>query len=254
MNQWNKPPIGSQIDFSHPLSRGLVGCWLMNEGSGNRICDLSGNGNHGVINGPLWHPRARGHALAFDGIDDYVSLPAACILAGNEITINISIKADIVKADTFLIFADAVGEVIKIYFFHSDGRTYWYCGGGGQIEFIRKTNPVELLGQFHNWTFWKNANTGLMKMFIDGKEWMSGSAKVMPITAPTAAAKLGNSSSGSAFQGDISHAIIYNRALSAAEILDLYINPYGFIRDPHKYWLMPQGGMIPPHLLFRRAA
>ena len=28
------PPLGSQINWGHPLSKGLVGCWLMNEGRG----------------------------------------------------------------------------------------------------------------------------------------------------------------------------------------------------------------------------
>jgi len=43
-----KPVLGSQIQLGHPLARGLVGCWLMNEGSGDKVCDLSGNGNTGI--------------------------------------------------------------------------------------------------------------------------------------------------------------------------------------------------------------
>jgi len=65
---------------------------------------------------------------------------------------------------------------------------------------------------------------------------------------------LGNSGDNQRFSGLISSVSIYNRALSAAEIQDLYVNPYAFIHDPHKYWLMPQGVTIPPHILHRRAA
>lgn len=36
-----KPPLGATLDPEHPLSRGLVGCWLFNEGVGNRISDLT---------------------------------------------------------------------------------------------------------------------------------------------------------------------------------------------------------------------
>lgn len=37
-----KPPCGVQIDISHPLPRGLVGCWLFNEGGGPAINTISG--------------------------------------------------------------------------------------------------------------------------------------------------------------------------------------------------------------------
>ncbi len=49
-----KPPLGIPVNWSHPLSRGLVGCWLMNEGSGNLTYDLSGR-DHAIITGsPEW--------------------------------------------------------------------------------------------------------------------------------------------------------------------------------------------------------
>ena len=48
-----KPPVGSQINWGHPLAQGLVGCWLMNEGGGKRLQDLYSNSlstmNTGVI-------------------------------------------------------------------------------------------------------------------------------------------------------------------------------------------------------------
>ena len=50
-----KPPLGARLIPGHPLANGLVGCWLMNEGSGNKVYDLSGNGNSGTLtNGPEW--------------------------------------------------------------------------------------------------------------------------------------------------------------------------------------------------------
>jgi hypothetical protein len=40
------PPLG--------IEEGLVGYWNFNEGSGNIVYDISGNGNHGVINGATY--------------------------------------------------------------------------------------------------------------------------------------------------------------------------------------------------------
>lgn len=34
-----KPPLGSQINWAHPLTRGLVGCWLLNERGRGRFID-----------------------------------------------------------------------------------------------------------------------------------------------------------------------------------------------------------------------
>ena len=42
----SSPPSGNEA--------GLVGYWNFNEGSGNTVTDLSGNGNNGTINGATW--------------------------------------------------------------------------------------------------------------------------------------------------------------------------------------------------------
>ena len=56
---WNKALAQSEIQqyMSSPPTgneAGLVGYWNFNEGSGNTITDLSGNGNNGTINGASW--------------------------------------------------------------------------------------------------------------------------------------------------------------------------------------------------------
>ena len=54
---YHKPFRGIQINWAHPLARGLVGVWLMNEGTGNKIYDLSGNQHIGTFeNTPTWEP------------------------------------------------------------------------------------------------------------------------------------------------------------------------------------------------------
>ncbi|MEM1631884.1 MAG: LamG domain-containing protein [Thermofilum sp.] len=58
------------------LRRGLVLYLWMNEGAGDRVYDLSGNGNHGTIYGATWTRLASGKsALHFDGVDDRVEVP-----------------------------------------------------------------------------------------------------------------------------------------------------------------------------------
>ena len=73
-----KPIRGIRINKSHPLARGLVGYWLLNEGTGSKIFDLSGNGNTGTLQGDThFVPGKFGSALDFDGTGDYVDIPVS---------------------------------------------------------------------------------------------------------------------------------------------------------------------------------
>ena len=63
---------------------GPVAHWDMDEGSGAKINDKSGNGNDGtLVNGPTWTQGKYGSALSFDGVDDYVD-------AGNQQNLQIT--------------------------------------------------------------------------------------------------------------------------------------------------------------------
>jgi len=63
---------------------GPVAHWDMDEGSGAKINDKSGNGNDGtLVNGPTWTQGKYGSALSFDGVNDYVD-------AGNQQNLQIT--------------------------------------------------------------------------------------------------------------------------------------------------------------------
>jgi hypothetical protein len=77
--------LPSPIDWTHPLSRGLLAYWAGLPGSvgGSRLIDWvdpGPNGNHGTLTNmdPAtgWPTTAKGWALQFDGSDDYVELNA----------------------------------------------------------------------------------------------------------------------------------------------------------------------------------
>jgi hypothetical protein len=70
-----KPLPGCKINHSHPLARGLVGCWLFNERGGNIIRDISGRGFNGMITGSTWDS-GLGGSLIFnnDAANYYVDL------------------------------------------------------------------------------------------------------------------------------------------------------------------------------------
>jgi len=65
----------TEVDFVHVAgdpTAGLVAYWPFNEGHGTTAVDASGNGHHGtLVNGPQW---TTDPALDFDGADDHVDV------------------------------------------------------------------------------------------------------------------------------------------------------------------------------------
>jgi hypothetical protein len=53
---WSTPPLGSQVDWSHPLASGLVGCWLLNERGGSQVFDLVNRTALAVLGGAVLGP------------------------------------------------------------------------------------------------------------------------------------------------------------------------------------------------------
>ena len=71
------------------LTRGLVGYWAFDEGSGTIAYDSSGFANNGTTtNGPSWTNGKVGGGMEFDGTNDYVDVRDSDSLdITNEITI-----------------------------------------------------------------------------------------------------------------------------------------------------------------------
>ncbi|MFA5859603.1 MAG: carboxypeptidase regulatory-like domain-containing protein [Elusimicrobiota bacterium] len=95
----------------------LVGYWKFEEGNGDIAFDYSGYRNHGIIYGnPKWVTTVRraNTALYFDGIDDYIEIPASQSLmypGTGGWTIDCRIKCDTDKypADTCILSQLSIG-------------------------------------------------------------------------------------------------------------------------------------------------
>lgn len=58
------------------IDKNLVAYWNFDEGEGNTLHDLSENRNNGTIYGAKWVNGRYGKGLKFDGVNDYVEIPA----------------------------------------------------------------------------------------------------------------------------------------------------------------------------------
>jgi len=210
---------------------GVVGNWHFDEGSGSTAYDSSGNDNDGTLtNGPQWVDGKYGKALSFDGSDDYVD-------CGTDESLNITDAITIEAWANVNDFTDSGYLVARNQ--GSPGTAMQY---GIWISYTQEIHPVieqtgwsssvhVPIGSWTHITFtFDSAN---WKLYLDGN--LEGShAEAKTITSRDWKLLIGmRNSDGNqeySFNGLIDEVRIYNRALTAAEISDLY-NTYGYTTE-----------------------
>ncbi len=83
-----EPPVTARLNPTHPLVRHLVGCWLLNEGAGRVVHDISGYNRNGTFSGePLWLAGQFGREIQFDGNDDWTTMGDCLNLGLDDVTV-----------------------------------------------------------------------------------------------------------------------------------------------------------------------
>ena len=229
-----KPLLGTQINWAHPLSKSLVGFWIFNEGSGNKVFDLSGNGNHGTFGGatmPTWEPDKIGPALAFDGVDDYILNPHSSSLnLTNAITIIIWVK--LIETITHNYLVNKGSNMFTLNFPINTQTPRIYLLGTNPVVNLSSNTDVTL----NEWacistTYDKDAGPNNAKIYLNSI--LTGqSSHTGVISTDAQNLSIGAYITGHhPLNGAIYTIAIYNRALNASEIRQLYTSPY--------YWLLP---------------
>lgn len=199
-------------------------------GSGTAWNDLSGSNNNGTLtNGPTFNSSNLGY-IEFNGEDDYCSFPGDSIPTGNEISIclwyNGNATAYNLATSAFASINTNDGREVNVHLPWSNNIIYWDCGQNGAGGFVadRITKSVtsnEFVG-WNYWVFWKNANTGVMRIYRNGEIWHSGTGKTISI-GTSVSFWLGAYPTGQYYDiCGISNVMIYNRALSSDEITQNY--------------------------------
>jgi hypothetical protein len=245
-------PLGLQINWAHPYSKGLIGCWLFNEGSGDKVYDLTHNGQDGTFGAgaasPLWTTGEFGNATYFDG-GDYITL-AHNILPTNAVSIVAWVKGKTISdLPTILAWKNTSAVTKGIWWavdFQGGGGTpdvYFYVQGVGN-------NTANLVGagSLNDGKWHQHAVT------YDGsliEYWLDGTVRDSDVDSGTISyangttSFIGVASAGNyEMVGDISLVCLYDRGLDASEIADLYINPFCFMQ-PSWNWVL-YGGIAAP--------
>jgi hypothetical protein len=192
--------------------------------------DASGNGNHGSVFGCTPVAGITGRALSFDGVNDdfrNTAMPAF----GDEISIScwLNRRALINAASgahmvfTFASF-NAYGS--RLYFNNNSTTAVINFFRAGASESVTLTNLLDIsLNAMITLTY--KISTKSYTVYKNGIVFQSGTLTNTPV-APTTLLYFGSNAGVDAFYaGTIDEPRIYNRALSAQEIWELYQNPGG---------------------------
>jgi hypothetical protein len=228
---WRKPPVGlAQINWSHPLARGLVGCWLHNECAGNSVLNLVTNIKSSFTGIYVsWHV----NGLNFNGGTDYWS----CLVTGSQFpfdgsgrfrngTILSRFRYDSATSSARGIFSVGNSDTSGTPSFliqNASGTIQCYCadnGGyfGGTSLAINTWMSIALQNDGSNHNFYTDG------IYRGQRAVGSGTPQRNNLYCGA------GFSSGTADNTKVSYVYFYNRALSASEIRQTHLTPYCFLQ------------------------
>ncbi len=170
-------------------------------------------------NGATFTTGKIGQAFSFDGVDDYISVPdnTAWDFGMTDFTIDLWVKFDQIKRSMF-IHQQAGSNAGGFEFdFQPSGLVFSRNGIDGGIA--RAWVP-----QVNVWYHLAVTRTsGTYKLYVNGSQIGSEQADPLPIADVTGIVRIGSWSDGNyEVDGLIDELDIFNRALSAQEIVDIY--------------------------------
>jgi len=223
-----KPPPSARLIRGHRLAQGLVGCWLFNEGSGNKVYDLSGNGNNLTLTGSwdIGGPKidaSTDRLFADDAVLSQTEGTFICCLnrfaawSNYGAILNIETSANNSTHEMVLYRPITEEETIRFYpnFDESPGD-YWEFGNYSTIFPLNIDVVVAVV--------WKD--TSILKGYLDGIEVGSLTGDTNWVTSAFSAGE--RLSVGNVYGIDYETNCIYkwaysfNRTLSDSEIDTLY--------------------------------
>jgi len=200
-------------------STGLVGHWTFDEGKGAVARDASGGGNHGkIMGGAEWTEGRIGGALAFDGTDDFVSIPNESHF---DITGHVTVSAWI-RVESFTASWQAIvtkgDRAWRLHRANKTKRIGFACSDLSRNEVGDLYGKKDVAdGEWHHVAGVLDGTNA--SIFVDGV--LDASAASSPtISVNDYAVLIGANAqiSGRLFEGVIDDVRIYNRALSADEL------------------------------------
>jgi hypothetical protein len=230
--QNQKPPIGTGIDWSNPLSQGLKGAWLLNEASGNKTYNIVSS-VPSTVNATA---KLDGSGMTSTGLAFYCGAYAPIseftwLTGATAFTASVSfIKTGTSANSETLISKDANSLVMQ---YDTSNARFYTCIGGltPNAQYLSKTISLNTL-----YTLTTTVGNGYYTVYLNGK----------PLAAPVAVTGALTVRSNYSFtigadpayypvNGSILNSMLWNRALSVQEVQQLHDNPYQISKTPQQF-------------------
>jgi len=201
----------------------LVGWWEFEEGAGADANDSAGNSDGTLMGNPSWVPGKIGnYALDFDGVGDYVEIPHndnLSLVSGGTVSAWINLNNTNLQG---IVTKQPSGTDGNYYLILAAGKMNFTITTGIWAQRVAATDPTVCpTGQWVLYTGTFDAS--FVKLYKNGVEVDSEPHIITP-SASTANVNIGHWAliPTNFANGVIDDVRIYNRALSANEVLELY--------------------------------
>ncbi|MBU4421901.1 LamG domain-containing protein [Patescibacteria group bacterium] len=227
--------VSTKQNISRGLPReGLVGYWNMNadDYNGTTVFDKSGKGNHGTdtnMDTSNLTPGKIGQAMNFNGSDELVTVLDDSSLQFTEhdpFSLSLWFNGQNDGGTAELIVKRNVNNRYMIYLDASNQIGSQISDGSATILLTTSENVAD--GKWHHAVLtYDGINKG--SIFVDNVSKDYDTASFSGLSTSGANLTIGQGQNGY-FDGSIDEVMIYNRALSAEEVQDLYLYRWQYLR------------------------
>ena len=205
---------------------GLVSWWKFDEGSGTTAADSTGGNTGSLVNSPTWVAGHNGGALNFSN-NGYVSIasnPTVNFGTGQSFSVSFWLNPSSALTTTAGFVAKKASDVAQgyeIYYDNAQGKVNFRIGGNTDF------NTWSTVPSANSWTHLvatvsDNGTNKTISLYCNGSLNRTNVSSVLDTTS-SAALTVGYAATwGAHFSGLIDDVRIYNRALSATEVSQLY--------------------------------
>lgn len=230
-------------------SAGPVAEYHFNEGAGATVEDVSGHGLAGTISGAMWTSEGRyGGALEFDGVDDWVTVEANPLL---DLTTGMTLEAWVYPTggqgawQAAIVRETSSGLAYALYASDEASQPAAYVRIDGVKHSAEDVSPLPT----NQWTHIAATFDGeCLRMFVNGVEVRCTGIVAGAMDNDANLLRFGGQSPwGDYFAGRIDDIRIYDRALTAAEILQDASTPVGgqIVEQPDAGSPVPELSPVP---------
>jgi len=208
-----------------PSDENLVGYWSLDEGSGSKAYDGSGNSNDGTLTNMEeadWVDGIVGKALDFDGSNDYIDFGVAEYSRIDTFSISAWIKPTTLKNNSSILTNFSSGYHGWRFQYTDSGTLTFLCvkNSDGGLQMVYSTDSISA-GIWQHVAMKKSGTT--VTFYINGELAGSGELAEATLDDATGHLKIAYEANNAAYlDGLIDEIRFYKTALTAKEVSALY--------------------------------